>query len=183
MSMLSINNLKEILHDFKLKVLDKDTYKGSDDGVVKKADEAINIAGVEQAPLFSIYMKDKYGDYGWKPFPVSVYKDDLNNYSATILDAKSGTTYQIQLREDREFYDIMCQVYKFIQGQQDTVQIIKTFNNTESANFEYDADKVSFENGMHIKNKYILDVTANSDGLFSTSIINKADFEEINSFE
>lgn len=163
--------------------LDKATYKGSADGIVKKADEAVNIAGAEQAPLFSVYMKDKYGSYGWKPFPVSISKDDLNNYSATILDAKANTTYEISLREDNEFCDLICQVYKYVEGESDLVQVIKNFNNTEAANFNYNPEMVSFENGMHIKNKYNIEVGSNADSLFESVVIDKTKFKEIYDFE
>lgn len=179
MGILSRDNLMSILLNFKNKVLDKDTYKGSDDGIVKKADEAIDLVGVKQAPLFSVYMKDKNGDYGWKPFPISVSKDDLNNYSATILNAKSGTTYEIALKEDREFFDVICQVYKFIPGQDNLVKVIKTFNNMESANFDYNVGIISFENGMHINNMYKLDVSVNKDGLFESSEIDSSQFKDI----
>lgn len=161
--------------------LDKATYDKDNDNIVDISKEAKNIEGVHSAPLFSYYGKDKNGNIGFQEFPISVSKDDLNNYSATILDAKANNAYSIDLKDEKKDYALITQAYKFIEGGKDNVSIIKTFNNSESYNFIFNKDKISFENGMHIKNKYDLELSSNSDGLFESQVINKSDFLEINS--
>ena len=90
MSIVSKNNLKDILNTFRQNVLDVSTYKGSEDGVVKKADLAKGIDGEETAELFSIYMKDENGNCGLRPFPLTTELNIQNVTPVIYNNIKEG---------------------------------------------------------------------------------------------
>ena len=75
---------------------------------------------------------------------------------------------------------LMIDNYKFIKGKENTTSIIKKFNNSNKDNFIYNPDEIDFDdNNTCVKNKYIYDMKANSDGLYESEVINKNDFLEI----
>ena len=75
---------------------------------------------------------------------------------------------------------LMIENYKFIKGTENTTSIIKKFNNSNKDNFIYNSDEIDFDdNNTCVKNKYIYDMKANSDGLYESEVINKSDFLEI----
>ena len=75
---------------------------------------------------------------------------------------------------------LMIENYKFIKGKENTTSIIKKFNNSNKDNFIYNPDEIDFDdNNTCVKNKYVYDMKANSDGLYESEVINKNDFLEI----
>ena len=75
---------------------------------------------------------------------------------------------------------LMIENYKFIKGKENTTSIIKKFNNSNKDNFIYNPDEIDFDdNNTCVKNKYVYDMKANSDGLYESEVINKSDFLEI----
>lgn len=75
---------------------------------------------------------------------------------------------------------LMIDNYKFIKGRENTTSIIKKFNNSNKDNFIYNPDEIDFDyNNTCVKNKYVYDMKANSDGLYESEVINKNDFIEI----
>ena len=75
---------------------------------------------------------------------------------------------------------LMIENYKFIKGTENTTSIIKKFNNSNKDNFIYNPDEIDFDdNNTCVKNKYVYDMKANSDGLYESEVINKSDFLEI----
>lgn len=75
---------------------------------------------------------------------------------------------------------LMIENYKFIKGKENTTSIIKKFNNSNKDNFIYNSDEIDFDdNNTCVKNKYVYDMKANSDGLYESEVINKSDFLEI----
>ena len=75
---------------------------------------------------------------------------------------------------------LMIENYKFIKGTENTTSIVKKFNNSNKDNFIYNPDEIDFDdNNTCVKNKYIYDMKANSDGLYESEVINKNDFIEI----
>lgn len=75
---------------------------------------------------------------------------------------------------------LMIDNYKFIKGTENTTSIVKKFNNSNKDNFIYNPDEIDFDdNNTCVKNKYVYDTKANSDGLYESEVINKSDFLEI----
>lgn len=75
---------------------------------------------------------------------------------------------------------LIIENYKFIKGKENTTSIIKKFNNSNKDNFIYNSDEIDFDdNNTCVKNKYVYDMKANSDGLYESEVINKNDFLEI----
>lgn len=75
----------------------------------------------------------------------------------------------------------IAQAYKFIPGENNIVETLKKFDNTESDNFNYNDENVAFtDEGMGIKDIYELSVSKYNDKLYITEAFNKNDFVEIN---
>lgn len=94
------------------------------------------------------------------------------------LNVSNGQIIQIESAIDIEEQKALVQVYKYIEGEQDTVHTLKEFNNANKENFIY-SDNVEFDDTCYIKNKYVLQNTLNdSTGLYETKF-NKAEFLDL----
>lgn len=190
---VSIENIKRILAGFKTNLLlimdkkiqdnkidvsllmDKKSFVSiNDTSSVNKSETAKELEGINTAPIFSIYGVDPDGNKGFYSFPVS--SSSGGNFTKTLLDVKANTRYSIALADERKYYDLICQVYKFIPGTEDSLQVVKAFDNTESYNFSYDNENVSFNGGMQINKVHPLDISTNIDGFFESEIINKTNY-------
>lgn len=78
---------------------------------------------------------------------------------------------------------VLVQVWKFVEGQENVVQTVKTFNNTNASNFYYNPDTIEFgESSVSIKDTYTYPTTLNNDtGFYETGFIDKSQFSSINS--
>jgi hypothetical protein len=191
-----MDNLKNVLAGFKtilsdlmdtkiadIKVdttalMDKATYvANSDTSAVNKsiyANTAGEVNGLNTAPIFSVYGIDQDGNKGFYSFPVSSAQGDT--FSRNLLNVTAGTIYSIPLADEREYYDLICQAYEFVQSDQNVLSLLKTFDNTQNTNFDYSDDGISFTNGMQIKKEYPLSISTNSDNLFESEVITKSDY-------
>ena len=147
---ISVNNLKEILRDFRSKVIDKNTfdatktdleekinnidttnfmskaiYDTDDDGIVDEAKTANTIKGLESAALFSVYGKSPEGKEGYYEFPIGYIDDQTNKFQSVRQDAKANEVYTIELIKSNKLNDLIIQAYEFIQGEQDVVTTLK----------------------------------------------------------
>ena len=189
---ISVNNLKEILRDFKSKIIDKNTfdatktdleekisnidtstfmdkntYDTDNDGIVDEAKTANTIKGLESASLFSVYGKSPEGKEGYYEFPIGYIDDQTNKFQSVRQDAKANEVYTVELIKTNKLNDLIIQAYEFIQGEQDVVTTLKEFNNKDANNFYYDKDNVVFTNeGAKIKNEYEVISTKNEDTKF-----------------
>lgn len=94
------------------------------------------------------------------------------------LNATKNNSIEIATADSNN--KLMIENYKFIKGTENTTSIIKKFNNSNKDNFIYNPDEIDFDdNNTCVKNKYIYDMKANSDGLYESEVINKNDFLEI----
>ena len=189
---ISVNNLKEILRDFKSKLIDKNTfdatktdleekisnidtsnfmgkaiYDTDNDGIVDKSKYSESIEGIESAPLFSVYGKSPEGKEGYYEFPIGYIDDQTNKFQSVRQNAKANEVYTIELISPNKLNDLIIQAYEFIQGEQDVVTTLKEFNNKDANNFYYDKDNVVFTNeGTEIKNEYEVISTKNENTRF-----------------
>ena len=177
---ISVNNLKEILKDFKSKIvdkvtfeqtktelsdkidridtsvfMDKSTYDNDADGIVDKASVASKVEGIESSALFSVYGKSPNGEEGFYEFPIGYIDDQTNKFQSVRQNAKANEVYVIELIKQNKLNDLIIQAYEFTQGEQDVVTTLKEFNNSDSSNFYYDKDNIVFtSDGCKIKNEY-----------------------------
>ena len=94
------------------------------------------------------------------------------------LNAAKNNSVEIATADSNN--KLMIENYKFIKGRENTTSIIKKFNNSNKDNFIYNPDEIDFDdNNTCVKNKYVYDMKANSDGLYESEVINKNDFLEI----
>ena len=94
------------------------------------------------------------------------------------LNATKNNSVEIATADSNN--KLMIENYKFIKGKENTTSIIKKFNNSNKDNFIYNPDEIDFDdNNTCVKNKYVYDMKANSDGLYESEVINKNDFLEI----
>ena len=189
---ISVNNLKEILRDFKSKIIDKETFENTktelnekidkistdnfmdkntydidNDGIVDKSKYSESIEGMESAPLFSVYGKSPEGKEGYYEFPIGYIDDQTNKFQSVRQNAKANEVYTVELIKSNKLNDLIIQAYEFIQGEQDVVTTLKEFNNKDANNFYYDKDNVVFTNeGATIKNEHEVISTKNEDTKF-----------------
>jgi len=160
-------------------IMDKETYisKVYPD-TIKKAVVSIKLEGVESSPTFSYYGKDRNGDIGYHLFPITT-EPNLNNFQTSISNVEVGKYYYIDLLSERTLSDLICQAYKFVEGDKNVDSILKTFNSDESYNNIYNNDNITFEEGLRINKVHQLTLTTNSDGFFESDILKKSDYIEI----
>ena len=184
---ISVNNLKEILRDFKSKIIDKNTfdatktdleekisnidtsnfmgkaiYDTDNDGIVDKSKYSESIEGIESAPLFSVYGKSPEGKEGYYEFPIGYIDDQTNKFQSVRQNAKANEVYTIELIKTNKLNDLIIQAYEFTEGTQNVVTTLKEFNNKDANNFYYDKDNLAFTSeGAKIKNRYNVMSTKN----------------------
>lgn len=94
------------------------------------------------------------------------------------LNATKNNSVEIATTDSNN--KLMIDNYKFIKATENTTSIVKKFNNSNKDNFIYNPDEIDFDdNNTCVKNKYVYDMKANSDGLYESEVINKNDFLEI----
>lgn len=199
---ISVNNLKEILRDFKSKVIDKSTfdatktdleekinnidtstfmskaiYDTDDDGIVDEAKTASMIKGLESASLFSVYGKSPSGEEGYYEFPIGYIDDQTNKFQSVRQNAKANEVYTVELIKSNKLNDLIIQAYEFTEGTQDVVSTLKEFNNKDASNFYYDKDNLVFtDEGAKIKNEHEVISTKNEDTGFYELDLSKEGF-------
>lgn len=106
---------------------------------------------------------------------------NLSLYQRTILNAKNGDVKYFETSNTSSVYKAVIQAFKFIEGEQNIEEIIKTYDNTDADNFNYNSNTVEFgDKGMRIKNTYELSYSAYGE-YFISEPFNKDDFIELNS--
>ena len=152
MSNVSINNLKEILNKFKDNVLDIKTYKGIEDGTVKKSELTVNIEGIDSAENFSLYMKDRYGNIGIKSFP-SLIDINIDDITPTIYKNMESGVGSIVSNIDidckgKKLYDIF--------DKNNTTLVTTSINNSTSSHLilTIDFGEILTFNSMGFKSSY-----------------------------
>ena len=199
---ISVNNLKEILRDFKSKIIDKNTfdatktdleekinnidtsnfmgkaiYDTDDDGIVDEAKTANTIKGLESASLFSVYGKSPSGEEGYYEFPIGYIDDQTNKFQSVRQNAKANQIYTVELIKSNKLNDLIIQAYEFTEGTQDVVTTLKEFNNKDANNFYYDKDNLVFtDEGTKIKNEHEVNSTKNEDTGFYELDLSKEGF-------
>lgn len=103
----------------------------------------------------------------------------------TFLEVAIDDILNINSIDDKiNLQNAIVQLYKFIPGTQDIVEIIKDFDNTEKESFYYNPENVEFTGVMKIKDRYPLNFTYNStEGYYESEVINKSDFAELYGIE
>jgi hypothetical protein len=110
--------------------------------------------------------------------------DKAKMWQKTYLNVKVGDTLYINTTGDYVLDKVIVQPYKFVEGTQNIVETLKTFNNTEASNFFYNDENVEFTGAMRIIDKYNIGYSFESvDGFYESDMINKSDYLIINGIE
>jgi len=105
-------------------------------------------------------------------------------WQKTSLNVQENNIIKINATDNDFILDkTLIQVFKFIEGEKDIIEILKTFDNADSENFYYDSENVVFNGVMKIKDAYEYNITLNSDGLYESEDIDVSSFVNINDIE
>lgn len=108
--------------------------------------------------------------------------DSSNIHQLSFLNVRANDVKYLNLDVGNVFTKSLIQAYKFIPGQTNIVETLKSFNNADASNFNYNDENVEFTyNGMGIKDTYELKRTKYNDELYITEAFNKDDFYYIKS--
>ena len=104
----------------------------------------------------------------------------------TILNAVNGDTKYFS-NDGNKIENVIVQPYKFVEGDTNVVEVIKSFDNTEEENFNCNSDNTDFNDteGMKIEDTYTYsDLEEYTiDGLYITQTINLDEFKEIDTIK
>lgn len=99
----------------------------------------------------------------------------------SFLNLNANDTKYLNLNSETIFDKFIIQAYKFIPGETNIVETLKSFNNADASNFNYRDGIVEFtDNGMGIQDVYKLSLSKYNDKLYITEAFNKDDFVDIN---
>lgn len=108
--------------------------------------------------------------------------DSSNIHQLSFLNVRTNDVKYLNLDVGNVFTKSLIQAYKFIPGQTNIVETLKSFNNADASNFNYNDENVEFtDKGMGIKDTYKLTMSKYNDELYITEAFNKDDFVDINS--
>lgn len=108
--------------------------------------------------------------------------DSSNIHQLSFLNVRTNDVKYLNLDVGNVFTKSLIQAYKFIPGQTNIVETLKSFNNADASNFNYNDENVEFTyNGMGIKDNYELTMSKYNDELYITEAFNKDDFTDIKS--
>lgn len=116
---------------------------------------------------------DKNNKLGLFYFPqTTATKTGLNQ--VVTLAVKNGQIVNVDIEGSPEKF--LIQVYKFIAGETDIVELLKEFNNSDKGNFNY-SPNVVFNDECHIASSYKYSTNINSSSnLYETDEITISDF-------
>ena len=147
----------------------------TNEGSVKKADEAKIIESIKNAQPGMYYGTNQDGEVGVYRLPFSKDTKQSGIYQMVLLNPPANSPQVVESIFDLNECKIFIQAYKFVAGEQDIVAILKEFNNGNKDSFYYDEENVEFDDGMKIKNQYTILSLLNGE-MYESEVINKADF-------
>lgn len=131
----------------------------------------------------TLTVREKYRTekYCTKDFVKDLIGGDSNIHQLSFLDVKTNDVKYLDLEVGNVFTKSLIQAFKFIPGESNIVETLKSFNNADASNFNFNDEIVEFtDKGMGIKDTYKLNRTKYDDGLYITEAFNKDDFVDIN---
>ena len=111
------------------------------------------------------------------------YARDESLTQITKLNVKSNEPISVNSEVDLTDGKVIESCFKFVEGEQNIVRILKTFDNTQSESFYYDKDKIDFSDGMSIKKAYEINSKITAENYYETDIINKDDLFALTNIE
>lgn len=118
----------------------------------------------------------------YKNNPISGSGGGNSIYQKIELNVSTAQTLYIQAANEYTQEKAIVQLYKFITGSQNIIEILKTFNNANTESF-YHNNTVEFNGAMRIKDVYSLNKIVDVNGYSETEIINKNEFIELYGIE
>jgi hypothetical protein len=101
----------------------------------------------------------------------------------TFLNVITNEVLDVPVPNDISQNKVIIEPYKFVPGTDNVIETLKAFDNTDSTDFYYNANNVTFNGIMKIQDEYNLSKSLVSDGVYETEIINKADFVNLYEIE
>ena len=164
------------------KVLEKDIYASKEnDGYVKKSEKAKTLECMEGMKPSNYIGSDINGNVGTFPLPTmeTTPPSTSNNSQIVKLDVLAGEPCKISLENGEDITTSLVQCYDFKYGEEDVVQTLKVFNNSEKENFYFRKPYVSFDGGMQIKRSFVYPFSRNSNGFYESEVVDVSGFELI----
>ena len=106
------------------------------------------------------------------------YARDESLVQVTKLNVNAGDPISVNSDVDLTDGKVIDSCLKFVEGEENVVKVLKSFDNTQENSFYYNKDEVEFIEGMSIKKSHIENSTLNSDGFYE---IDLSKYIEINS--
>lgn len=110
----------------------------------------------------------------------------INMHQKIILDAVNGNTKYLS-NDGNKIENVFVQAYKFVEGDTSVVEVLKSFDNTEEENFNFNSDNTEFNDteGMKIQDTYVYSGLEEytTGGLYITEPINLDEFKEIDTIK
>ena len=110
----------------------------------------------------------------------------INMHQKIILDAVNGNAKYLS-NDGNKIENVFVQAYKFVEGDTSVVEVLKSFDNTEEENFNFNSDNTEFNDteGMKIQDTYVYSGLEEytTGGLYITEPINLDEFKEIDTIK
>lgn len=120
--------------------------------------------------------------YCTKDFVKGLIDGNSNIHQLSFVDVKANDVKYLDLEVGSIFTKSLIQAFKFIPGETNIVETLKSFNNADASNFNYRDGVVKFtDEGMGIQDGYELNRSKYNDELYITEAFNKDDFTDIKS--
>lgn len=87
------------------------------------------------------------------------------------MDVKGNEKIIIPFNEENVDDKLIIHCYEYLESLETIITIMKQFNNSNSRNFHYNSELISFDGGMHIKNEYNLNMALNSEGVYESEAL------------
>ena len=174
-------SINEINGDLKISIntealMKKEDYVSEDnEEYVKKANEAKSIEGLKNAQPGMYYGTNQNGEVGIYRIPFSEESQEKGIYQMILLNPPKDSPHSLESSIKLDDCKIFIQAFKFVEGEQDIIAILKEFNNGNKDSFFYNEENVEFNDGMRIKNNHVYTST-NVEDLYESEEIDKTKF-------
>lgn len=156
--------------------MDVENYDPEGKGSVTFAD---NIYGSYVASPLMYYGTNTSGQIGFHFIPIHQSVSNAIE-QRTVLNVKAGEPIYVPLSDKTSEAKTLVEVYKFVEGENNVVTTLKSFDNSQEDSFFYNPQTVCFDGDMKIRDQYKYSFKLNEElGYYETEEINVEEFLEI----
>ena len=165
----------DIINSLNDKYLTTEKFKGEADDSVKYAD---NLTSLKSRQPLQYYGTDSNNEVGLHYLPVNM-KDNTGIEQRVILNAQENENIIIDSALDISDNKVIIDSYKLVEGENDIVETVKSFDNSDKNDFFFDNENVEFTDSMHINKQHVLSSTLNADGFYESNVIDITEYIDI----